>query len=290
MRTLLASLTFLILATLSLLTAQSANAQQAITPATLGAPGTTLLTTFPNGTSKVTWVNGTETQFLNGIGVLILDPSISSAAAAAASSTSVSNTNVVNRIYQAIAVAIGITLPPVPQPPPLNNTPPPVDPIPDPPDPIDDPLPYCDKVADDYTGSCHDRLDFDDVTGLYPCNDGTQEEDWRDCPDATELDEPEEPELIESPCPPGFMLLEEECVIDEMPIVEPPSDVPNQDQADEGTDDENSDELEQGNGNNGDSGDEDENDDNNNNEDQSDNNNGDSGDQPEDEQEDEDED
>ena len=275
MRTLLASLTFLILPTLSLLTAQSANAQQAITPATLGAPGTTLLTTFPNGTSKVTWVNGTETQFLNGIGVLILDPSVSSDAAAAASSTSVSNTNVVNRIYQAIAVAIGITLPPVPQPPPLNNTPPPVDPIPDPPDPIDDPLPYCDKVADDYTGSCHDRLDFDDVTGLYPCNDGTQEEDWRDCPDATELDEPEEPEPIESPCPPGFMLLEAECVINEMPPVEPPPDeLDQQDQPDdEETDDaEDSDEPEQqGNGNNGDSGDQPE-------------------DEPEDEQEDEDED
>jgi len=50
------------------------------------------------------------------------------------------------------------------------------------------PLPYCDKVEDDpgYTGGCHDRQDFDDITGLYPCNDGVQEKDWRDCKDATD--------------------------------------------------------------------------------------------------------
>lgn len=47
-------------------------------------------------------------------------------------------------------------------------------------------LPYCDLVEDDpnYTGGCHDRKDFDDITKLYPCNDGTQKEDWRDCEDA----------------------------------------------------------------------------------------------------------
>lgn len=48
------------------------------------------------------------------------------------------------------------------------------------------PLPYCDKIPDDYTGACHDRKDIDEITGLYPCNDGTQEVDWRDCLDATE--------------------------------------------------------------------------------------------------------
>lgn len=50
----------------------------------------------------------------------------------------------------------------------------------------DDVLPYCDKVEDDpdYKGACHDRMDFDDITKLYPCNDGTQKEDWRDCEDA----------------------------------------------------------------------------------------------------------
>jgi hypothetical protein len=48
------------------------------------------------------------------------------------------------------------------------------------------PLPYCDKVGDDYTGSCHDRKDWDDITKLYPCNDGTQKADWKDCADATD--------------------------------------------------------------------------------------------------------
>jgi hypothetical protein len=28
------------------------------------------------------------------------------------------------------------------------------------------PLPYCDKVGDDYTGSCHDRYDYDEVRHL----------------------------------------------------------------------------------------------------------------------------
>jgi hypothetical protein len=35
-------------------------------------------------------------------------------------------------------------------------------------------------------GVCHDRKDYDDVTGLASCNDGTQKADWRDCKDATE--------------------------------------------------------------------------------------------------------
>jgi hypothetical protein len=46
--------------------------------------------------------------------------------------------------------------------------------------------PYCDKVGPDYRGSCHDRKDYSDITGLYSCNDGTQKTDWRDCKDATE--------------------------------------------------------------------------------------------------------
>jgi hypothetical protein len=77
-----------------------------------------------------------------------------------------------------------------------------------------EPLPYCDlipRVAQDY--SCHDRRDYDDVTGLYPCNDGTQKEDWQDCPDVSGADyeefkhqEPIDPCLLDpdnSPtCPP----------------------------------------------------------------------------------------
>lgn len=44
--------------------------------------------------------------------------------------------------------------------------------------------PYCDKV--NYAVTCHDRKDYDEDTGLYPCNDGTDKADWRDCEDATE--------------------------------------------------------------------------------------------------------
>ena len=35
---------------------------------------------------------------------------------------------------------------------------------------------------------CHDRKDYSQTTGLYPCNDGTNKVDWRDCKDATEDD------------------------------------------------------------------------------------------------------
>jgi len=48
------------------------------------------------------------------------------------------------------------------------------------------PNPYCDKVGPNYRGSCHDRKDYSDITGLYSCNDETQKTDWRDCKDATE--------------------------------------------------------------------------------------------------------
>jgi hypothetical protein len=59
-------------------------------------------------------------------------------------------------------------------------------PIPDQPR---EPLPYCDIVAGPgFEGACHDRRDVDELTGLYPCNDGTQKEDWRDCPDVSGAD------------------------------------------------------------------------------------------------------
>lgn len=44
--------------------------------------------------------------------------------------------------------------------------------------------PYCDLVPDNYPGSCHDRKDYDENTGLYPCRDGSNVKDWRDCKDA----------------------------------------------------------------------------------------------------------
>jgi hypothetical protein len=53
------------------------------------------------------------------------------------------------------------------------------------------PNPYCDKVGPDYRGICHDRKDYyhgGPNDGLYPCNDGTNMHDWRDCKDATKKD------------------------------------------------------------------------------------------------------
>jgi hypothetical protein len=44
--------------------------------------------------------------------------------------------------------------------------------------------PYCDLVPEDYKGSCHDRKDWGEETGLYPCRDGSNVKDWRDCKDA----------------------------------------------------------------------------------------------------------
>lgn len=52
----------------------------------------------------------------------------------------------------------------------------------------DGPNPYCDQVPDNYHGDCHDRKDYyqgGPKNGLYPCNDGTDKADWRDCKDAT---------------------------------------------------------------------------------------------------------
>lgn len=48
--------------------------------------------------------------------------------------------------------------------------------------------PYCDVVRQ--TGEpydvCFDRKDYSDTTGLYPCRDGSDVKDWRDCPDGPE--------------------------------------------------------------------------------------------------------
>jgi hypothetical protein len=49
-----------------------------------------------------------------------------------------------------------------------------------------DPNPYCDTERGKAAQVCHDRLDYDQETGLYTCNDGTNKVDWRDCKDATE--------------------------------------------------------------------------------------------------------
>jgi hypothetical protein len=50
------------------------------------------------------------------------------------------------------------------------------------------PNPYCDQVGSNYRGVCHDRRDYSESTGLYPCNDGTEKKRWQDCKDATRKD------------------------------------------------------------------------------------------------------
>lgn len=44
--------------------------------------------------------------------------------------------------------------------------------------------PYCDLVADDYKGTCNDRQDADENTGLTTCRDGSKVTYYRDCKDA----------------------------------------------------------------------------------------------------------
>jgi hypothetical protein len=46
-----------------------------------------------------------------------------------------------------------------------------------------DVLPYCDVAG--YEDGCFDRKDYDQETGLFPCNDGSYEEDWKDCDDVS---------------------------------------------------------------------------------------------------------
>jgi hypothetical protein len=46
-------------------------------------------------------------------------------------------------------------------------------------------LSYCDTDAGKKATSCFDRKDIDQTTGLYPCNDGTQKADYKECKDIT---------------------------------------------------------------------------------------------------------
>jgi hypothetical protein len=62
----------------------------------------------------------------------------------------------------------------------------------------DESLPYCDLV-DTNVQACSDRYDYDEETGLYPCNDRTFKEDPLDCADATATPIPTPPEPID-PC------------------------------------------------------------------------------------------
>jgi hypothetical protein len=56
------------------------------------------------------------------------------------------------------------------------------------PTPTPEEMPYCDEVPDgsgDSVPVCHDRTDVSETTGLYPCLDGSEEKDWRDCKHGT---------------------------------------------------------------------------------------------------------
>lgn len=77
-------------------------------------------------------------------------------------------------------------------------------------------LPYCDTPEGEAAQSCHDRDDYDEDTGLYPCNDGTQKSNPDDCPDASkgtqsqddstnnEICDPSYPEVCIAPPPPDL--------------------------------------------------------------------------------------
>lgn len=51
--------------------------------------------------------------------------------------------------------------------------------------PPKDPSPYCNTPAAKHSINCWDVKDYSDNTGLYPCNDGTQKADWKDCVDVS---------------------------------------------------------------------------------------------------------
>ena len=56
-----------------------------------------------------------------------------------------------------------------------------------------EPLPCCGNEAEGQ--SCHDIDDVDEVTGKYPCNDGSQRANKADCPDATKPVLPTQPNV-----------------------------------------------------------------------------------------------
>ena len=55
------------------------------------------------------------------------------------------------------------------------------------------PYPYCDTPEGKAAPACHDRQDYNEggkYDGMATCNDGTHEEDYKDCKDATKKDLP----------------------------------------------------------------------------------------------------
>lgn len=71
----------------------------------------------------------------------------------------------------------------------------------------EEPLPYCDTPEGEAAPGCHDRYDYDENTGLYPCNDGSTATDPLKCKDATL---PLDPKL----CPNGSLSPDGRCIPD----------------------------------------------------------------------------
>ena len=46
-----------------------------------------------------------------------------------------------------------------------------------------DEIPYCDEADAGYNGTCFDSQDYDEVTGLAPCKDSSQVQNYKECPD-----------------------------------------------------------------------------------------------------------
>ena len=46
-----------------------------------------------------------------------------------------------------------------------------------------DEIPYCDEADPGYNRTCFDSQDYDEVIGLAPCKDGSQVQNYKDCPD-----------------------------------------------------------------------------------------------------------
>jgi len=46
-----------------------------------------------------------------------------------------------------------------------------------------DEIPYCDEADPGYNGTCFDSQDLDEITRLAPCKDGSQVQNYKDCPD-----------------------------------------------------------------------------------------------------------
>ena len=68
-----------------------------------------------------------------------------------------------------------------------------------------EPLPYCDTPEGEGAPACHDLEDYDELTGLYPCNDGSQAVTPEECPDATKnITQPLPPQQVVSPSPSNF--------------------------------------------------------------------------------------